>query len=283
MQINKNLLIELLQNEVIKVRKFVVDDTKHKKQHRSRIENLKKRVEDLQADMAADFVVMKKDTEDLQADFAEEHTKLIKNHGIEFEKLKNERSETVNSSFGAKTKNDAKLEEVIKQLKLDAKRKDEFTEERVKEFHEGIREDKKIKYDLSQKIAALEKENTELLKMLGDARAEKPVKPVKAVKAETAMIQKDKKEVTGNELKDQAMMAIKNKLHIKNYVVTTDGKSIIAKKQGTRQIEVQPAELPGSLKYIICGQTYYQFDQALKASVYGFKAIDLKNQAEALV
>jgi hypothetical protein len=238
MQINKNLLIELLQNEVIKVRKFVAEDTKLKKQHRSRIKYLEKRVTDLQADMAADLVEMKKDTEDLQSDFAEEHTKLIKTHAIEFEKLKKDRSEVGNSSSNAKSKNEAKLEEVIKQLKQDAKRKDEYAEMREKAFHEGIREDKKIKYDLSQKIAALEKENTELLKMLGDARAEKPVKLVKEIKAKTAMLQKDKNE---------------------------EKPPVTEKKP--------PTEINGNeLK-----------DQAIKASAYGFKTMDMKNQAEVLV
>lgn len=63
----------------------------------------------------------------------------------------------------------AYLEEVIKQLKEDAKRKDDDAKMRVKAFQDAIREDKKCKYDLSQKIAALQKENTKLLKMLGDA------------------------------------------------------------------------------------------------------------------
>lgn len=61
------------------------------------------------------------------------------------------------------------LEAVIKQLKHDAKRKDDDAKMRVKAFQDAIREDKKCKYDLSQKIAALQKENTILLKMLGDA------------------------------------------------------------------------------------------------------------------
>jgi hypothetical protein len=78
------------------------------------------------------------------------------------------------------------------------------------------------------------------------------------------------------------MIDIKNKLCNKGYEVQDTGKSLLAKKPGNRHIEVKPAELPGSFKYIICGQTCYEFDQAIKASTYGAKAIATKLDAEAI-
>ncbi|MBC3901283.1 hypothetical protein GH811_16860 [Acetobacterium malicum] len=78
------------------------------------------------------------------------------------------------------------------------------------------------------------------------------------------------------------MLDIKNKLRNKGYEVQDTGKSLQAKKPGNRHIEVKPAELPGSFKYIICGQTCYEFDQAIKASTYGAKAIAPKLDAEAI-
>ena len=78
------------------------------------------------------------------------------------------------------------------------------------------------------------------------------------------------------------MLDIKNKLCNKGYDVQDTGKSLLAKKPGNRHIEVKPAELPGSFKYIICGQTCYEFDQAIKASTYGAKAIAPKLDAEAI-
>lgn len=79
-----------------------------------------------------------------------------------------------------------------------------------------------------------------------------------------------------------SMIDIKNKLCNKGYEVQDTGKSLLAKKPGNRHIEVKAAELPGSFKYIICGQTCYEFEQAIKASAYGAKAIAQKLDAEAI-
>ena len=76
-----------------------------------------------------------------------------------------------------------------------------------------------------------------------------------------------------NDEKD-ILISVKNKLCNKNYKVQQTGKVLIANKPGTRRIEVQHAELPGSVKYIVCSQTYYEFDKAIKASAHGTKYAD---------
>ncbi len=108
-------------------------------------------------------------------------------------------------------------------------------------------------------------------------KAEEPTQENKNITVkELAKKYADKPKETGT------MMAIKNKLCNKGYEVQDTGKSLLAKKPGNRHIEVKPAELPGSFKYIICGQTCYEFDQAIKASAYGAKAIAPKLDAEAI-
>lgn len=108
-------------------------------------------------------------------------------------------------------------------------------------------------------------------------KAEEPTQENKNITVkELAKKYADKPKETGT------MMAIKNKLCNKGYEVQDTGKSLLAKKPGNRHIEVKPAELPGSFKYIICGQTCYEFDQAIKVSAYGAKAITPKLDAEAI-
>lgn len=108
-------------------------------------------------------------------------------------------------------------------------------------------------------------------------KAEEPTQENKSITVkELAKKYADKPKETGT------MMAIKNKLCNKGYEVQDTGKSLLAKKPGNRHIEVKAAELPGSFKYIICGQTCYEFDQAIKASAYGAKAIAPKLDVEAI-
>lgn len=108
-------------------------------------------------------------------------------------------------------------------------------------------------------------------------KAEEPTKENKSITvSELAKKYADKSAGKGS------MLDIKNKLCNKGYDVQDTGKSLLAKKPGNRHIEVKPAELPGSFKYIICGQTCYEFDQAIKASTYGAKAIAPKLDAEAI-
>lgn len=119
-------------------------------------------LEDIEADMAEYFSESKKDTEDLQADMAEDFAKMIKDHGEKTEKLKTERNDATLESASMKTKEVEKLEGMIEQLKRDAKRNAEEAEMKEKVHQEGIYADKKCKYDLEQKIAALQEENKNL-------------------------------------------------------------------------------------------------------------------------
>lgn len=211
------------------------------------------------------FVDLNEEIEDMRADWAQEA-----------------------SEWGLIDK--AQLNELVDHRRTIRELKDEIAM-KAKATQEAIYADKKCKYDLEQKIASLQKENTELLKKLGDRQAiDKKADGAEACEAvEKEKVSdvptENKKQESNTEVKDfrqRAMLAVKNRLHDKNYDVTIEGKALIAKKQGTRQIEVKYGELPGSLKYIICGQTCYEFDQAIKASTYGIKAITPKNEEEAI-
>lgn len=125
------------------------------------------------------------------------------------------------------------------------------------------------------KEAVFEDDREQIIKEI--EKAEEPTQENKSITVkELAKKYADKAAGKGS------MIDIKNKLCNKGYEVQDTGKSLLAKKPGNRHIEVKPAELPGSFKYIICGQTCYEFDQAIKASAYGAKAIAQKLDAEAI-
>lgn len=231
------------------------------------VKNMKKDIEDIQADMAEYFSEMKKDEEDFKADAAFEITEAVKTKNSYYSEI-------------------GKMANEINLLKSDAEIKEKV---RI----EGIYADKKCKYDLEQKIASLEKENQELKVEIEKLKKEDFEEDRKQIVEEIkkADVSDPEKSVTARELakkylgkaqgKDR-MLDIKNKLCNKGYEVQDTGKSLLAKKPGNSHIEVKPAELPGSFKYIICGQTCYEFDQAIKASTYGAKAIAPKLDAEAI-
>lgn len=217
---------------------------------------------------AEKIISMKRDIEDMQADWAKEASEWAFIDKSQLNELVDHRR-------------------TIKELKDEIEMKTRVTQE-------AIYADKKCKYDLEQKISALEKENKELKVALAKFKEEafeddreQITKEIEKAEEQTP----EKKSVTARELakkylgkaqgKDM-MLDIKNKLCNKGYEVQDTGKSLLAKKPGNRHIEVKPAELPGSFKYIICGQTCYEFDQALKASAYGAKAIAPKLDAEAI-
>lgn len=127
---------------------------------------------------------------------------------------------------------------------------------------------------LKAKVAQLEGEIKNHLKIIDELKKQKAEQHPDT-----------KKTVSKTSAGKNIMVDIKNKLCNKGYDVQDTGKSLLAKKPGNRHIEVKPAELPGSVKYIICGQTCYEFDQAIKASAYGAKAIAMKNEdaAEAVI
>jgi hypothetical protein len=170
---------------------------------------------------------------------------------------------------------------------------------------EAIYADKKCRYDLEQKIIALQKENAELIKQLAEAEAYgsdnkmgmpeddsgcsgegktgRPKWPAKSLLTGEAIKEGLKEGLEAGEKevpKEISMITCKNKLCNKGYAVKVEGKKLVATKDGTRKIEVGHAELPGSLKYTVCGQTCFEFEKAVKASVYGVKAISPKEEIE---
>jgi hypothetical protein len=187
----------------------------------------------------------------------------------------------------------AQLNELAELRRTICDLKDEI-EMKTRVNQEGIYADKKCKFDLEQKILVLEKENKNLKVALAKSKEEafEEDREQIAKEIEKAEKQTPKKQssTTGENMpKSMAkstgkglMIDIKNKLCNKGYEVQDTGKSLLAKKPGNRHIEVKQAELPGSFKYIICGQTCYEFDQAIKASTYGAKAIAPKLDAEAI-
>lgn len=154
--------------------------------------------------------------------------------------------------------------------------------ELVKLKEEAFEEDRK------QITEEIEKAETEPLvaknksTITGDHSGCKNENKQPTTKVESVTARELMKKYAGNQHEKNIMLDIKNKLCNKGYEVQDTGKSLLAKKPGNCHIEVKPAELPGSFKYIICGQTCYEFDQAIKASTYGAKAIAPKLDAEAI-
>ena len=187
----------------------------------------------------------------------------------------------------------AQLNELVEHRRTISELKDEI-EMKARVNQEGIYADKKCKYDLEQKILVLEKENKNLKVALAKSKEEafeedrkqiaeeikKAEEPITEKKSSTPGVHMPK--TTVKPAGKGSMIDIKNKLCNKGYDVQDTGKSLLAKKPGNRHIEVKTAELPGSFKYIICGQTCYEFDQAIKASTYGAKVIAPKLDAEAI-
>lgn len=150
---------------------------------------------------------------------------------------------------------------------------------------------KKENCNMALKIENLKEDLETARKRIKEAVFEDDLEQItKEIKKAEEPITEKKSRTTGEHLPKStakstgkgSMIDIKNKLCNKGYEVQDTGKSLLAKKPGNRHIEVKPAELPGSFKYIICGQTCYEFDQAIKASAYGAKAIAQKLDAEAI-
>ena len=186
----------------------------------------------------------------------------------------------------------AQLNELVEHRRTISELKDEI-EMKARVNQEGIYADKKCKYDLEQKILVLEKENKNLKVALAKSKEEAFEEDRKQIAEEIKKAEEPKPKkpsntpgeytpkTTAKQVSTQ-MIDVKTKLRNKGYDVQDTGKSLLAKKPGNRHIEVKPAELPGSFKYIICGQTCYEFDQAIKASTYGAKVIAPKLDAEAI-
>ncbi|MGE4541842.1 MAG: hypothetical protein AB7D35_11325, partial [Bacteroidales bacterium] len=73
----------------------------------------------------------------------------------------------------------------------------------------------------------------------------------------------------------------KDKLINKGYKVEKSGNGYVAKKKGTRNIELKNAPLPGSPMFVVCDVKIYNINEAIKASVYGIsKTEDRKWQGQ---
>lgn len=225
-----------------------------------------KDLQDFIADTAEVISDLRKDIEDIQADWAKEE-----------------------SDWGLASKMRSRELEDKRRIITDLK--DEI-EMKARVDKEAIYADKKCKYDLEQKIIALQKENVGLIKLLGElqetgqteknpiAQKDTDVTTRLAGATETADKEPTTKPRDPRDTKEISMITCKNKLCNKGYAVKIEGNMLVATKDGTRKIEVGHAELPGSLKYTVCGQTCFEFEKAVKASAYGVKAILPKAEIE---
>jgi hypothetical protein len=100
--------------------------------------------EDIISDAAEDINSIKKEIADIQADWAQESSQYKKIDSEQRNELVDKRKKII------KLEDEAKMKEKVRQ--------------------EGIYADKKYRFDLEQKISALQKENTELIKLLGDVK-----------------------------------------------------------------------------------------------------------------
>lgn len=227
-----------------------MDDFLHK-QYEERIDNLEALIFEMGDDLDEQKAVTKKTITEMKKEAYE--------NGMAMEKLKKENKECmqVNSKLSEQVvlfrkqvvDFASKNENMQGDIETSAKSKEEAFEEDRKQIAEEI---KKAEEPTTNKQSSTPGEHT-------------PKSKAKSARENTITI-----------------LGIKNKLCNKGYDVQDTGKSLLAKKPGNRHIEVKPAELPGSFKYIICGQTCYEFDQAIKASTYGAKAIAPKLDAEAI-
>lgn len=239
-------------------------------EYRCALEKNEKTMKVIISSEAEKVISLKRDIQDIQAEWAKEASEW-------------------------KLAGKARLSELDEHRRTIRELKEEI-EKKARVTQEAIYADKKCKYDLEQKISVLEKENKELKVALAKFKEEAFEDDREQIAGEIEKAEqsapKKKSSTTGeNTPKTKAksigentitILGIKNKLCNKGYEVQDTGKSLLAKKPGNRHIEVKHAELPGSFKYIICGQTCYEFDQALKASAYGAKAIAPKLDAEAI-
>jgi hypothetical protein len=266
MKINKKLAIELLQNELIytrrelktaigdldieqKVGESIKDNLNRVIQEKCKMqqqkEELQKRVEELAAGIAAPAGEETRKSEFRKAQY---ETRIAHLEEIIFE-LGDE------------------LEETTNQL-LDAVETAEERAELLLEFGDDLEKTQAENDAYKKAIKALKEEASagwdDCKPAGGNPTADgKGTEPAPAGPEE-----EPEEEISDGK---DILISIKNRLCNKNYKVQNTGKALIANKPGTRRIEVQHAELPGSAKYIVCGTTYYEFDKALKASAHGTK------------
>lgn len=295
MKINKNLVIELLQNELVYERtehKNTLADLEVEMKVRETLEEITNRIIREKYQHEQWGKAKEAELKEINADFfdlGDILMEVIKENKKSQPGQKLEDVVTGLDDFLQKQYEDRidHLEALIFELGDDLDEQKAATKKTLTEM-------KKEAYDNGMAMEKLKKENKELkvaiTKLKEDAfeedrkqiseeieKAEEPTTK-KQSSAPGEHIPKSTAKSTGKGL----MIDIKNKLHNKGYEVQDTGKSLLAKKPGNRHIEVKTAELHGSFKYIICGQTCYEFDQAIKASTYGAKAIAPKLDAEAI-
>ena len=295
MEINKDLYIELLQNELIYERtehKNTLSDLEIEtkiggslEQNTNRIIQEKYQLQQFVAEQDEKLKELNTDFFDLGDLLMEAIEKNKKNQpGQQLEDVVTGLDDFLQKQYEDRIDH---LEALIFELG------DDIDEERAAS-KKAIREMKKEAYGNGMAMEKLKKENKEIKVALAKVKEEAFKEDRKQIAEEIEKEEEstaEKKSITIKELAEKhtdkpketaTMTAIKNKLCNKGYDVQDTGKSLLAKKPGNRHIEAKPAELPGSFKYIICGQTYYEFDQAIKASAYGAKAIAPKLDAEAI-
>lgn len=233
-----------------------------------KLSDASKDLEDMKADMAIDYAELKEEYRQILEDFKAKNVKLGNDLFRSEGKIKTLEESTVDPKAqlllgaevtGLKAKVVQLQGEIEKHLK---------TIGELESKNEGLKKSKEEAFDEDRKQIAEEIEKAEQSapkKKSSTTGENTPKTKAKSIGENTITI-----------------LGIKNKLCNKGYDVQDTGKSLLAKKPGNRHIEVKHAELPGSFKYIICGQTCYEFDQALKASAYGAKAITPKLDSEAI-
>lgn len=233
-----------------------------------KLSDASKDLEDMKADMAIDYAELKEEYRQILEDFKAKNVKLENDLFRSEGKIKTLEESTVDPKvqllLGAEvTGLKAKVVQLEGEIEKHLKTIGELGSK-----NEGLKKSKEeaFKEDRKQIAEEIEKAEQSAPKKKSSTTGENtPKTKAKSIGENTITI-----------------LGIKNKLCNKGYEVQDTGKSLLAKKPGNRHIEVKHAELPGSFRYIICGQTCYEFDQALKASAYGAKAITPKIEAEAI-
>jgi hypothetical protein len=116
------------------------------------------------------------------------------------------------------------------------------------------------------------------VKKVSDEKSKKGEKGEKENKATIEdSAEKGKENISGADPLKQS----KDKLINKGYKVEKSGNGYVAKKKGTRNIELKNAPLPGSPMFVVCDVKIYNINEAIKASVYGIsKTEDRKWQGQ---
>gem|GEM_PF-4624809 len=182
---------------------------------------------------------------------------------------------------------------------MDCDDQNEIIEMLEKQRDENLLESKKDNYDNGMEINRLKREVKELkedneslsdelietAKDMNDLWADYAEEITKlqekynslAYFSEESEKNREKENISGADPLKQS----KDKLINKGYKVEKSGNGYVAKKKGTRNIELKNAPLPGSPMFVVCDVKIYNINEAIKASVYGIsKTEDRKWQGQ---